>query len=53
MRLLLIVLAATVAEAGESDAAKLFSTQCAACHTVPDPVVRTDRAWIDQVAYTT
>lgn len=38
------------ASAGESpDAAKLFTSRCASCHTVPDPAIRTDLAWLDQV----
>jgi mono/diheme cytochrome c family protein len=32
-----------------SDAGALFRTRCAACHAVPDPALRTDRAWLDQV----
>ena len=31
------------------DPGALFSARCAACHTVPDPTLRTDRAWLDQV----
>lgn len=30
-------------------AAALFEERCATCHTVPDPEIRTDRAWLDQV----
>jgi len=38
------------AAAGEpNDAAKLFTARCASCHTVPDPAIRTDLAWLDQV----
>jgi len=33
----------------EVDAAGLFRARCATCHTVPDPALRTDRAWLDQV----
>lgn len=29
--------------------ARLFSERCASCHTVPDPKIATDRAWLDQV----
>jgi len=34
---------------GEAEAATLFQDRCATCHTVPDPALRTDRAWLDQV----
>jgi len=34
-------------------AAKLFASRCASCHTVPDPRVATDLAWLDQVKRTT
>jgi len=30
-------------------AGALFEKRCAHCHTVPDPAIRTDRAWLDQV----
>ena len=40
------------ATAGEGHAAKLFQHSCASCHTVPDPAIRTDRAWLDQVRRT-
>jgi len=38
-----------VAGPDEVDAAGLFRARCASCHTVPDPALRTDRAWLDQV----
>ncbi|MHC4407517.1 MAG: hypothetical protein ACYS0E_05585 [Planctomycetota bacterium] len=41
-------LACAPAEAGES-VGKMFGKRCAACHTVPDPAIRTDLAWLDQV----
>ncbi len=31
------------------DPGALFSERCSACHTVPDPSLRTDRAWLDQI----
>ena len=31
------------------DPARVFRKSCAGCHTVPDPAVATDRAWLDQV----
>ncbi|MHC4957725.1 MAG: hypothetical protein ACYTGN_05060 [Planctomycetota bacterium] len=44
------LLHAPASEGGESDdAAKLFAARCATCHTVPDPGVRTDAAWLEQV----
>lgn len=27
----------------------LFHQRCASCHTVPDPALPTDLAWLDQV----
>lgn len=33
-----------VAEAGA-----LFESRCATCHALPDPGLRTDRAWIERV----
>jgi hypothetical protein len=39
---------------GASDSpAELWAARCAACHTVPDPGLRADRAWLDQVRRTT
>ncbi len=26
-----------------------FTKDCAACHVIPDPSFRTDRAWLDQI----
>ena len=45
---------AALTEAGETDyVAKTFAQRCASCHTVPDPMIRTDLAWLDQVKRTT
>jgi mono/diheme cytochrome c family protein len=33
----------------EPDVAAMFQQRCANCHAVPDPALRTDRAWLDQV----
>jgi len=33
----------------EPDAEALFTQRCASCHAVPDPELRTDLAWLDQV----
>ena len=52
-RLVPILLLAGAAWAGEPDAAHLFRARCANCHTVPDPALPTDRAWLDQVNRTT
>ena len=41
-------LACARAEADDS-VGKMFAKRCAACHTVPDPALRTDLAWLDQV----
>lgn len=30
----------------------VFRERCASCHAVPDPALRTDRAWLDQVRRT-
>jgi len=40
------------ARAGGQDAPAMFRARCANCHTVPDPELRTDRAWLAQVADT-
>ena len=51
-RLLLLGLGLIGATAfGENDdkTRKLFAKQCASCHSVPDPAIRTDMAWLDQV----
>ncbi len=37
------------APAQGEDPAGLFGKSCAGCHAVPDPEIRTDRAWLDQV----
>ena len=42
---------ASADEAG--DAAALFAGRCATCHAVPDPALRMDLAWLDQVNRTT
>jgi mono/diheme cytochrome c family protein len=33
----------------DKSAGAVFRARCAACHTVPDPALRTDRAWLDQI----
>ncbi|MGQ0612683.1 MAG: hypothetical protein ACT4PV_02880 [Planctomycetaceae bacterium] len=40
---------ASAQEQADLGAARLFASRCASCHTVPDPSLRTDRAWLDQV----
>ncbi len=30
-------------------AGQMFRQRCATCHTVPDPSIRTDLAWLDQL----
>ena len=30
-------------------ASQLFQKTCVRCHVIPDPAVRTDRGWLDQV----
>jgi len=53
--LLIAVAIVPVAETtgqGQS-AGETFTTQCASCHTVPDPGLRTDLAWLDQINRTT
>ncbi len=30
-------------------AGQVFEKRCAQCHVIPDPGVRTDRGWLDQV----
>ncbi len=37
---------------GAEDPARVFGERCASCHAVPDPDLRTDRAWLDQVRRT-
>jgi len=36
-----------------ADPAALYRGRCATCHAIPDPGLRTDRAWLDQVHRTT
>jgi hypothetical protein len=38
--------------AGDKKTQQLFVKQCAGCHSVPDPAIRTDMAWLDQVSRT-
>mgnify|MGYP002624319455 CR=1 FL=1 len=45
----LLVPRTAVAEPDAAGAADVFRARCAHCHTIPDPALRTDRAWIDQV----
>jgi len=35
------------------NAGKLFADRCVACHSVPNPKLATDLAWLDQVNRTT
>ena len=35
------------------NAEKIFKGRCSKCHTVPDPSIATDLAWLDQVNRTT
>lgn len=59
MRILLVLIAAIVVlpatpSTGQGQSAgEIFTTQCASCHTVPDPGLRTDLAWLDQINRTT
>ncbi|MDH3590921.1 MAG: hypothetical protein OER88_03530 [Planctomycetota bacterium] len=42
-----------ISEGGEGDhAGKIFAARCATCHVIPDPALRTDRAWLAQVKET-
>ena len=34
-------------------AGEMFAARCANCHTVPNPALRTDLAWLDQINRTT
>jgi len=34
------------------EAQRIFETRCASCHTIPDPGLRGDRAWLGQVPRT-
>ena len=47
----LIPLARTTAQ--EHSPAQIFTARCANCHTVPNPTLRTDLAWLDQINRTT
>ena len=48
--LIALGLTSAAATAGDKDHfAKMFGSRCATCHTVPDPQVRSDLAWLDQV----
>ena len=58
--LVLIVLIAAIAVLPETlsigqghSAGEIFAARCASCHTVPDPGLRTDLAWLDQINRTT
>lgn len=44
--------AAEAEDKPEPEVARMFKHRCASCHAVPDPDVRTDRAWLDQVKRT-
>jgi hypothetical protein len=48
---LLVLVAAS--QSADEDVGKTFQERCAKSHTVPDPAIRTDRAWLDQVNRTT
>ncbi len=44
------ILGAPRSEAGDKDSiGETFQARCASCHTIPDPEIRTDMAWLDQV----
>jgi len=48
-----IALVPPSASKGEgSSAGEVFQARCASCHAVPDPALRTDRAWLDQIKRT-
>ena len=48
-----IALVPPAASRGEDGSAgEIFQARCASCHTVPDPALRTDRAWLDQIKRT-
>ncbi len=59
MRILLVlitaiaVLPATPSTGQGHSAGEIFAARCASCHTVPDPGLRTDLAWLDQIKRTT
>ncbi len=39
-------------EPHRNDPAKVFATNCATCHAVPDPGVATDKGWLAQLTET-
>ena len=43
------ILSATAFGDNDDKTRMLFAKQCASCHSVPDPAIRTDMAWLDQV----
>ncbi|MHC4941228.1 MAG: hypothetical protein ACYTHK_20020 [Planctomycetota bacterium] len=48
--LLITILGACCSRADAAESVgKMFAKRCAACHTVPDPAIKTDLAWLDQV----
>ena len=47
----LIPLAKTTAQ--DHSPERIFTARCANCHTVPNPELRTDLAWLDQINRTT
>ena len=48
-RALVLIALAFPAAIAAPDTGELFRARCASCHTVPDPLLRTDRAWLAQV----
>lgn len=38
---------------GDPEPGPLFTRNCAPCHTVPDPALRADRAWLERIHRTT
>jgi len=51
--LTILVCAAGVAAEPGAEVGAMFRKRCAACHVVPDKTLATDRAWLDQIRYTT
>ncbi|MHC4550973.1 MAG: hypothetical protein ACYTEZ_19660 [Planctomycetota bacterium] len=47
-----MLIAPPATEGGGRNAGEIFQARCAGCHAVPDPALRTDRAWLDQVRRT-
>jgi cytochrome c2 len=48
--LMVAAMALSGAHAAAADpVGKMFAKRCATCHTVPDPAIRTDLAWLDQI----